>query len=107
MKADKAYALIVTGSGARTGKYAQAQTVPMPKPAIIWNPTDFPLDESSVSVLISPTPIVVNAHPTYICGLYRLKIGTEILAGMATGAVEKLRASRSTPEAIGEASLHA
>ena len=61
-KKASAGALRFTGSGASTGKYAPAYTIPTPTPAMNWYPTDAPRGVFSEIVLRSATPTTMRAQ---------------------------------------------
>ena len=107
MRNDTAGAFDVTGSGASTGKNVAVYAIPMPMPLRNPNPMNAPLGESARSVARSATAMIVTDQPNQSWGRYRFVTVTLIPPMMEMGDRERARPKRSTPDAVGDASLHA
>jgi hypothetical protein len=74
---------------------------------MIWKPMDLARLESAVIVFNSPEATTRIAQPNQSCGRYRLNTLTLNPVSIVIGAMLNAIPNRSTPDAVGEASLHA
>lgn len=77
--------------------------IPLRKP----NPIKALFGEFTPSVARRATAIIVTDHPNHSCGRYRFVRVTLMPPMMEIGDRERARPNKSTPDAVGDAFLHA
>lgn len=99
--------MVVSGRGARTGKYVAENTRPNPMPARNSYPMIFPTGVCTPASPISTSAGIASAHPAQSCGRYRPVLETLMPATIDAGAVENASGRSTVPDFSGENPLQA